>query len=135
MPALLWTLAFFLVPFVFMLVMSLWKRVGLKLIKDLSFDNYFAFFEKPHFIEGLLNSLEITFSVTFLSVLLAYPLAWIIAMQVPQRLQRAALLLAIIPFWTSYVVRSYAWLLVLAHNGIVNQTLIGAGIEIGRAHV
>ncbi len=53
----------------------------------------------------LTNSLEITLVVTALSVLLAYPLAWIIAERVPRRLQRLALLLAVLPFWTSYVVR------------------------------
>ena len=61
-------------------------------------------------------------------MVLAYPLAWIIAMRVPARWQRLALMLAILPFWTSYVVRSYAWLLVLAQNGVVNQALIGAGL-------
>ena len=54
-----------------------------------------------------------------LSVLLAYPLAWIIAFRVPPRWQRLALLLAILPFWTSYVVRSYSWLLVLSPEGVV----------------
>ena len=62
------------------------------------------------------------------SVLLAYPLAWIIAFRVPPRWQRLALMLAILPFWTSYVVRSYAWLLVLAREGVVNQALIGLGL-------
>ena len=61
------------------------------------------------------------------SVLLAYPLAWIIAERVPRRWQRLALLLAILPFWTSYVVRSYAWLLVLSRGGYVNQFLLGTG--------
>ena len=51
---------------------------------------------------------------TVLSVLLAYPLAWILAYRVPARWQRVALMLAILPFWTSYLVRSYCWLLVLA---------------------
>jgi len=128
LPALLWTFAFFIGPFVFMVAMSLWKRVGTDLIRAWNLDNYVAFFGKSHFVEGLLNSLEITATVTILSILLAYPLAWIIAMRVPQRWQRAALLLAILPFWTSYVVRSYAWLLVLAKNGVVNQTLLGLGI-------
>jgi len=73
-------------------------------------------------------SLEITLTVTAVSVVLAYPLAWIIAFRVPQRWQRLVLLLTILPFWTSYVVRSYAWLLVLAREGIVNQTLIGMGL-------
>ena len=55
--------------------------------------------------------------------LLAYPLAWILAERVPVRWQRLALMLAILPFWTSYVVRSYSWLLVLARNGVINRAL------------
>jgi len=128
LPAALWTCAFFVVPFAFMAVMSLWQRVGTTLVKSWSLDGYVAFFAKPHFLQGLLNSLEITVAVTVISILLAYPLAWIIAERVPRRWQRLALMLAILPFWTSYVVRSYAWLLVLAHNGIVNQVLLGAGV-------
>ena len=128
LPALLWTGAFFLLPFLFMAVMSLWKRVGTEIVQAWSLDNYLAFFAKAHFLQGLLNSLEITVTVTVISVLLAYPLAWIIAERVPQRWQRLALILAILPFWTSYVVRSYAWLLVLARNGVANQALLGLGI-------
>lgn len=127
-PALLWTLAFFVVPFTAMVVMSTWSRVGTAIEKTWDLSNYRAFFEKSHFVAGLVNSLEITATVTVISVLLAYPLAWIIAMRVPKHWQRLALILAILPFWTSYVVRSYAWLLVLAKNGIVNQTLLATGI-------
>ena len=61
-------------------------------------------------------------------MLLAYPFAWIIAERVPQKYQRLALILAVLPFWTSYVIRSYAWLLVMAKNGIINQTLISWGL-------
>ena len=89
---------------------------------------YAAFFAKPYFVEGLINSLEITVVVTVVSAVLAYPLAWFIAERVPERWQRTALLLAILPFWTSYVVRSYAWTLVLAGNSILNQALVGAGL-------
>lgn len=127
-PALLWTLAFFAVPFAVMAVASLWKRVGTDIVRDWSLDNYAAFLAKPHFVEALFNSLEVTVLVTVISVVLAYPLAFIIAETVPRRWQRLALLLAILPFWTSYVVRSYAWLLVLSKTGVVNQTLTGLGL-------
>ncbi len=66
-----------------------------------------------------------------LSVLLAYPLAWILAYRVPPRWQRAALLLAILPFWTSYLVRSYSWLLVLAPEGVVLSALRSVGLDPG----
>ena len=128
LPALLWTLAFFVVPFACMVAMSLWRRTGTELLRTWDLHNYAAFFAKPYFVEGLINSLEITVVVTVVSAVLAYPLAWFIAERVPERWQRAALLLAILPFWTSYVVRSYAWTLVLAGNGILNQALVGAGL-------
>ncbi len=127
-PTLLWTVAFFVVPFAIMAVMSLWKRIGGKIVQTWSLDNYVAFFGKSHLLKAMLNSLEVTVLVTLISILLAYPLAWIIAERVPQRWQRLALILAILPFWTSYVVRSYAWLLVLARNGVINQALLGIGI-------
>ena len=128
LPAMLWTLAFFVAPFACMVAVSLWQRTGTGIVRAWHLDNYVAFFARPHFVEGLLNSLEITVTVTVISTVLAYPLAWFIAQQVPERWQRAALLLAIVPFWTSYVVRSYAWTLVLAGNGIVNQALTGMGL-------
>lgn len=128
LPALLWTLAFFVVPFACMAAMSLWRRTGTELVRTWDLQNYAAFFAKPYFVEGLINSLEITVVVTVISAVLAYPLAWFIAERVPERWQRVALLLAILPFWTSYVVRSYAWTLVLAGNGILNQALVGAGL-------
>lgn len=110
-----------------MLIMSLWHRIGGKIVATWNLDNYVEFFSKSHLLKALTNSIEISVSVTIISVLLAYPLAWIIANRVPERWQRLALILAILPFWTSYVVRSYAWLLVLAKNGIVNTVLLQLG--------
>ncbi len=127
-PALIWTGAFFVIPFLFMAAMSLAVREGRNVVFSLDPGNYMAFFEKSQFLKGLLVSLEITFTVTVISVLLAYPLAFIIAERVPKRWQRTALILAILPFWTSYVVRSYSWLLVLAKNGVINNALIDIGL-------
>ena len=127
-PALLWTVAFFVVPFAFMAAMSLWKREGRDIVHAWNFDNYIRFFSENALFRGLVNSLEITVIVTVISALLAYPLAWIIAERVPKRLQRMALILAILPFWTSYVVRSYSWLLVLSKNGVINQMFMSIGL-------
>ncbi len=89
---------------------------------------YIQFFTNPSYYYALINSLEVTGLVTLISVLLAYPFAWILADVVPQRWQRLALMLAVLPFWTSYVVRSYSWLLVLSEKGIVNTALIDLGL-------
>jgi spermidine/putrescine transport system permease protein len=127
-PALIWTLAFFLVPFAVMGAMSLAVLDGRTLVWGLHLDNYLELAAQPYLRRAVLVSLEITLTVTAVSVLLAYPLAWIIAFRVPERWQRLVLLLAILPFWTSYVVRSYAWLLVLSREGVVNGALTGLGL-------
>ena len=127
-PALIWTIVFFVLPFAVMLALSFARMDGRVIEHGLFADNYIRFFSDPSLFKGLVVSLQITGIVTVLSVLLAYPLAWIIAMQVPERYQRLALMLAVLPFWTSYVVRSYAWLLVLGQNGVLNKALMGAGM-------
>jgi spermidine/putrescine transport system permease protein len=123
-PALLFTLALFVLPFAGIVIASL----SAKGQAFPTWSNYIQFFTNGAYFQGLVNSLEITAIVTAASVLLAYPFAWILANVVPERWQRLALLLAVLPFWTSYVVRSYSWLLVLAEKGIVNDALIWFGI-------
>jgi spermidine/putrescine transport system permease protein len=127
-PALLWTVAFFVVPFAVMAAMSFATMDGRTIVWGLSGASYAEVAEKAYLWRAIVVSLEITLVVTVVSVLLAYPLAWIIAYRVPARWQRLALLLAILPFWTSYVVRSYAWLLVLGREGVVNGALMGMGL-------
>lgn len=128
LPAILWTVAFFLVPFLYMAAISFWTRERREIVASWTLDNYAVFFGKPHLLKALLNSLEVTATVTVISILLAYPLAWIIAERVPRRWQRFSLIMAILPFWTSYVVRSYSWLLVLSKGGVVNQALMWTGL-------
>lgn len=127
-PAILWVLAFFLLPFAGMIALSFARMDGRAVEHGVFLDNYAKFLRDPAYFQGLIVSLEITASVTVLSILLAYPLAWIIAMRVPDRWQRLALLLAVLPFWTSYVIRSYAWALVLGQNGVINKALMGLGL-------
>jgi spermidine/putrescine transport system permease protein len=123
-PALLWTVLFFVLPFIGMVAMSLiLKETG-----EWGLANYQQFFANPSYWRAMTNSLEVTALVTVISVALAYPFAWILAFVVPERLQRLSLMLAVLPFWTSYVVRSYAWLLVLAEKGLVNTTLVKLGL-------
>jgi len=128
LPALIWTVAFFAMPLVIMALYSVWQRVGMKLVTDFTLANYGAFFAKSYLLDSLINSIEVTLIVTVISVLLAYPLAYILAEKVPRRWQRMALLLAILPFWTSYVVRSYSWLLVLSEGGIISNFLLDVGL-------
>ena len=127
-PALLWTVAFFVVPFLAMLALSFAHMEGRQIVQGFDPGNYIRAFTDWSQFKALINSVEITVTVTVISVVLAWPLAAIIAWQVPQRFQRLALLMAVLPFWTSYVVRSYSWLLVLGKNGVINKALLSLGV-------
>jgi spermidine/putrescine transport system permease protein len=123
-PALAWTLLFFVVPFAVMIITSLHPKDA----DGFNVSAYAQFFNSPAYYQALINSLEVTLTVTVISILLAYPFAWILANVVPEHWQRLALMLAVLPFWTSYVVRSYSWLLVLSEKGVINNTLISTHI-------
>lgn len=124
-PALLWTAAFFVLPFLAMGWVSLTLHgTG----EGPTLANYAHFLANGSYRQAMVNSLEVTFAVTAISILLAYPFAWFLAEIVPERWQRLALMLAVLPFWTSYVVRSYSWLLVLGERGVVNIAMTGLGV-------
>ncbi|MFN0113230.1 MAG: ABC transporter permease [Paracoccaceae bacterium] len=127
LPGLLWTSAFFVAPFLVMAATSLARMEGRTVVPALSPANYLRIFTEAPLLRAIAVSVEITLIVTVISVLLAWPLAWLIAMRVPARWQRLALVLAVLPFWTSYVVRSYSWLLVLGQNGVLNKALLNIG--------
>lgn len=127
-PALLATAVLFLVPMVLVLLTSLYRRDGKVTVTELSLANYERIWSDATIHAALLNSLEVVAITVVISLLIAFPFAYVIATVVPARWQGVVLLLAVLPFWTSYVVRSYSWLLVLAKNGVVNQTLLATGL-------
>jgi len=127
-PTIVWTAFFFAAPLGFMLVVSTWKRTGGKLEPVWNLDNYEKIFSKHYLIEGLFNSIEVASITAIISVVVAYPLAYMLAYRVPPRWQKFMLILAVLPFWTSYLVRSYAWSVVLGQNGLINTVLVGIGI-------
>jgi spermidine/putrescine transport system permease protein len=123
LPAVAWIMLFFAAPLAIMAVYSLLPLTSDGSPARFSLDNYRHFFGEPAYVQAIWNSVVTTAIVVVVSLLLAYPFAYILAYKVPKRWQRVALACAILPFWTSYVVRSYAWLLVLAPTGIVNWIL------------
>ncbi|MFT4148776.1 MAG: ABC transporter permease [Paracoccaceae bacterium] len=127
-PALIWTAAFFVLPFAAMVWMSLSHLEGRAILPGPDARNYVRIFAEPSLRHGIWVSVQITLVVTVLSVVLAWPLAWIIATRVPERWRRAALMVAVLPFWTSYIVRSYSWALVLGEKGVVMNALTGIGL-------
>lgn len=127
-PALAFSLLFFVTPFMIMVAVSFWQRLQGRLEATWTLANYEKFFARDYLVDALVNSIEVTAITTVVSVIIAYPLAYILAFRIPERWQRIMLLLAILPFWTAYVVRSYSWLLVLSDNGIINASLLSLGV-------
>lgn len=127
-PAVLWIALFFAAPIAIMAVYSLRPLTADGRPGAFALADWRGFFREPAYVQALFNSIETTLIVVAVSTLLAYPFAYALARVVPPRWQRLALAAAILPFWTSYVVRSYAWLLALSPVGVVNKTLLVLGL-------
>ena len=127
-PPLLWTALLFAAPLGFMLVVSTWQRARGRLEAAWSLDNYEKIFSKSYLLDGLFNSIEVSLTVAAISVVVAYPIAYALAFRVPARWRKFLLVLAVLPFWTSYLVRCYAWSVVLGDNGVINSALLAVGL-------
>ena len=127
-PAVVFTVLFFVMPLIVMACVSFWDRQGSFMAGSWTVQNYVKFFTRDYLLTALVNSIEVTLITTIVSVLLAYPFAYVLAFQVPARWQKIILLIAVLPFWTSYVVRSYSWLLIVSDNGFLNRMLMGLGL-------
>lgn len=93
----------------------------------LSLAHYARLIQEEAYVRILWTTFEIALVVTLLAALLGYPLAYFLT-QLPERWAGLGLILVLVPFWTSLLVRTYAWLVLLQRRGLVNQWLLGAGL-------
>ena len=106
---------------------SFWTQNYLDIDHTLTLANYAAFGEKPIYWALLKKSMFISGMVTLATVLLAYPMAYFIAFRVTRH-KMIWLILITIPFWTSYLLRVFAWKIILGYNGVINSGLISLGL-------
>jgi spermidine/putrescine transport system permease protein len=127
-PSVGWLVFFFVVPLAIMFVTSLGSRGELDTISldPLSLDNYGRALD-PVFLPTLLNSLRYAAATTVLSLAIGYPIAYWIS-RYGGRHKALLLIIVMIPFWTSYLIRTYAWMIMLRDNGVVNSLLQAVGI-------
>lgn len=129
---------FFLLPLVIMLVISFGQRGtygGLKPIEHLGrylfsgqfIANYRQTLD-PLYLQIYWRSLWMAVVTTVLCLLISYPVAYYIAVVAPARRKNLLLALVVIPFWTSFLIRTYAWMLLLRTEGLVNTLLLHAGL-------
>lgn len=126
-PALFWLTVFFAVPLVVIVLYSFLKK-GLygTLIWEVTLGNYIRFFD-PLYFKVFGRSVLVAVLTTLGCLVIGYPLAAWLATR-PSRWQGALLMLLMIPFWTNFLVRTYAWIVLLAREGFVNSALMGAGL-------
>jgi spermidine/putrescine transport system permease protein len=127
-PGMLWLVAFILCPLALVVVVSLATRGPYgAVIYDFSLANYLRAFD-PLYLPAYLRSIWIASATTLLCAVVSFPVAYYIALRAPARWKRTLLVLTVIPFWTSFLVRTYAWMLLLRSEGVINTALMGAGL-------
>lgn len=94
---------------------------------DFSFENYERLWTSPVYFLVFKMTFEVSFYTTVLVALIGYPLAYFLV-QLPERIQNLALLFVLLPFWTAVLVRTYAWLVLLQSNGLINSAMLKLGI-------
>ena len=120
-PVAAWNLLFFIVPVGVMVARS-FARDG-----ALSLASYHDLFANPLYVTVMLTTFEISVLVTVVSLLLGYPVAYLLATSAP-RIRAVVLLLVVLPYWLDYIVRSYSWMVLLGRMGLVNRALMDLGI-------
>jgi len=138
----LWMVLLFLAPFLFVLKISLSQTAiaqppyrpvfdltqGLAAIKAafaaLSLDNFRLLLSDSLYLSSYLRSLMVAGVSTAILLLIGYPVAYGMS-RLPRRWQGVAMMLVIVPFWTSFLIRIYAWINILQHDGLLNRILLG----------
>ncbi|MBX3576487.1 MAG: ABC transporter permease subunit [Rhizobiaceae bacterium] len=140
-----WLLLFFLIPFLIVVKISL-SQTAISMppytpafdftagiggiwedVKQFSFDNYLWLTEDALYFNAYVSSLAIAGTATFLTLLVGYPLAYGMA-RAPATWRPTLLMLVILPFWTSFLIRVYAWIGILKPEGLLNQFLMALHI-------
>jgi putrescine transport system permease protein len=139
-PPYLWLLLFFALPFLIVLKISFaeteiaippytdlvaWADDVLTI--NLNLGNYRYLIDDSLYVDAYLNSLRIAGISTLLCLLLGYPIAYAIA-RMPPSTRNICLMLVILPSWTSFLIRIYAWIGLLRSNGLINNSLLGLGV-------
>jgi ABC-type spermidine/putrescine transport system permease subunit I len=122
--ALVASLAFFLAVYLYPLTRLLaWSFFS----PGFTLEHYAKLFGEPAYMRALRNTAEISIWVTVLSLALGYPLAYLMTV-VSGRVRTLLIVLVLVPFWTSVLVRTFAWMVILGKRGIINQLLVGWGV-------
>ena len=132
-PPIIYYGVFFITPLIFLTILGFWIVENYQIVPKFSVVNYVdifsQFFTKSKFGWSLIQSLYVAATTTIFAVLFCYVLAMSIVFCVPARYQRLVLVLAILPFWSSYILRLFSWQTILAQRGVLNYVLARLGLD------
>jgi spermidine/putrescine transport system permease protein len=127
-PAVVWLALFLVAPLVIAIIVSLATRGPYgKTIYELSLDNYRKAFD-PLYLRAYWRTIWIAAATTLLCAAISFPVAYYLALRAPERWKRILLVLTVLPFWTSFLIRTYSWILLLRSEGVINSALMSAGL-------
>ena len=127
-PALVWLLVFLVAPLVIVVIVSLATRGPYgKTIYDFTPANYERALDTLY-LPAYWRTIWIAVATTVLCAIISYPVAYYIALRAPARWKRVLLVMTVIPFWTSFLIRTYAWMLLLRSEGVINSALMSTGL-------
>jgi len=122
-PGLLWFFIFFLLPLSVIFIYAVTTRTpGSGEPIKITFENFLVIFQKKHYLIILLRSLKISLLTTVFSIIFSYPVAFFLAKRT--RFDKVLIVVLMIPFWINYLIRTFAWKLILSENGVLNQLLL-----------
>ncbi len=122
---------FFIVPLGLILVYSFWRTKDYSLVHEWNLSNYRTFLHTRTYIKTFLKTVVMGVLATVTTIALAMPFCYWLVRYVSKRLQRTLLLLVVLPFWTSYLLRVYSWVAILGDNGALNTVLNKVGVTSG----
>ncbi|MEB8385849.1 ABC transporter permease [Rhodobacteraceae bacterium KMM 6894] len=116
-----------IIPFAILIAISLWTAQGFGFDTTLTLNNYVQSQEQPIYNALLFRSLKVAGFATVATVVLSYPMAYYVAFHVKKN-KMMWIVLMTLPFWTSYLLRVFAWKVVLGYEGVINSGLLGMGL-------
>ena len=127
-PAIVLLGLFFLVPLGIIVCYSFWETIDYSVVHHWTLSNYRYFFSVTAYVSTMWATVWVAVVSTVLAIGLAFPFAYWLSRYVPKRLRTPLLVLVIVPFWSSYLLRVYSWLTILGEKGVLNRFLQWAGI-------
>lgn len=128
-PGVLWMLLFLIAPILMMVYVSFWTQTTFRIEPTLTLTSWITFFSSDTYLSALWTTIRIWLMVLTASILIGYPAALFVGLFVKNKtLSTALLVLCVIPFWTSFLIRVLAWRPMLGKEGAINMILMKIGL-------